>query len=221
MRGGSRNRWYRAAMTAATAAAALAACAALPAHAVITIVTDTGSSYGLTLRVGSPGTTVDTVAFSVTGANAGLTPTAVTGSPSITVWVTPVRPVSTNNTIARPVTLRVDSAVALACQSGGCGSATIPFSKISWTASGNDNAASGDIQNGSFDGSANQTIASYNANASFCVGLLGLPCVLGVGTWTYQSRQLASTTLLFSYANDTVYPGGTYTGTVRFTASME
>lgn len=216
MRGGSRNRWHRAAM-----AAALAACAALPAHAVITIVTDTGSSYGLVLRVGSSGTTVDTVAFSVTGANAGLTPTAVVGTPPITVWVTPVRPIATNNTTARPVTLRVDSSVAMTCLSGGCGSGVIPFSKISWVASGNDNAASGDIQSGSFDGSANQTIASYNANASFCTGLLGLPCVLGIGTWTYQSRQLSSTTLQFSYANDTVYPGGTYTGTVRFTASME
>lgn len=207
---------------AAAGAAALAlACAAAPARAVIAIVTDTGSSYGLTLRVGSPGTTVDTVAFSVTGANAGLTPTAVTGTPSITVWVTPVRPITASNTTARPVTLRVDSSTALQCQSGGCGTATIPFSKVSWTASGNSNAASGDVQNGSFDTTANQTIASFNANASFCTGLLGLPCLLGVGTWTYQSQQLSSTTLQFSYANDTVYPGGTYTGTVRFTASME
>lgn len=217
MRSGSRNRWRRAAM----AAAALAACAAPPAHAVITIVTDTGSTYGLTLRVGSAGTTVDTVAFSVTGANAGLTPTAVTGTPTITVWVMPVRPITASNTTARPVTLRVDSSMALLCQSGGCGTAAIPFSKISWVASGNSNAASGDIQNGSFDTTANQTIASYNANASFCTGLLGLPCVLGIGTWTYQSQQLSSTTLQFSYANDTVYPGGTYSGTVRFTASME
>jgi len=210
----------RGAAVAGTAALALA-CAAVPARAVITIVTDTGSSYGLVLRVGSPGTTVDTVAFSVTGANAGLTPTAVAGSQPITVWVTPVRPITASNTVARPVTLRVDSSSGLVCQWSGCGSITIPFNKVSWTASGNDNAASGDIQSGSFDGTATQTIASYNANASFCTGLLGLPCVLGVGTWTYQSRQLSSTTLQFTYANDTVYPGGNYMGTVRFTASME
>ncbi len=55
-------------------------------------MTDTGSTYGLTLRVGSPGATIDTVAFSVTGANAGLTPTAVTGTPTIDAWVMPVRP---------------------------------------------------------------------------------------------------------------------------------
>ncbi|QNK69937.1 hypothetical protein [Variovorax sp. PAMC26660] len=204
----------------AGAAALVLAGAAAPARAVITIVTDTGSSYGLVLRVGSAGTTVDTVAFSVTGANAGLTPTPVTGTPSITVWVTPVRPIA-NNTTARPVTLRVDSSSGLLCQWVGCGSIAIPFSKVSWTATGNDNAASGDIQSGSFDTTANQTIASYNANATFCTGLLGLPCVLGIGTWTYQSRQLSSTTLQFKYANDTVYPGGTYMGTVRFTASME
>lgn len=187
------------------------------AHAVITTVTDTGSTYALTLRVGSVGTTVDTVAFGVTGANAGLTPTAVIGTPAIDVWVMPMRPM-VNNTLARPVTLRVDSSIALACQSGGCGSQTIPFNTISWVASNNGNAASGDIQSGRFDGSANQTIANYNANASICVGLL---CLLGVGTWTYQSNNVTATRLQFSYDNSTIYPGGNYKGTVRFTASME
>ncbi|RSZ32246.1 MULTISPECIES: hypothetical protein [unclassified Variovorax] len=210
--------------TRATAAAALAAAAvaglAPPAHAVITTVTDTGSSYMLTLRVGTVGATVDTVAFSVTGANAGLTPTAVTGTPTIDVWVMPVRPIA-NTTVARPVTLRVDSSAGLSCQSGGCGSTIIPFSKISWVATGNSNAASGDIQNGRFDTTANQSIASYDANATFCVGPLGLPCVLGIGTWTYLSRNLTATRLQFSYDNDVIYPGGNYKGTVRFTASME
>ncbi|MET3393354.1 hypothetical protein [Variovorax atrisoli] len=210
-----------AAMAAATAIAAAAAMlAAMPARAVITTVTDTGSTYSLTLRVGSAGATVDTVAFSVTGANAGLTPTAVTGTPAISVWVMPVRPVA-NTTVARPVTLRVDSSVALTCQSGGCASTAIPFSSISWVASNNSSAASGDIQSGRFDGTASQTIASYNANATFCVGPLGLPCVLGVGTWTYLSNNITATQLQFSYDNNTVYPGGNYRGTVRFTASME
>jgi hypothetical protein len=199
---------------------ASAASLAPPAHAVITTVTDTGASYALTLRVGSTGATVDTVTFSVTGANAGLTPTAVTGTPTIDVWVMPVRPIA-NTTVARPVTLRVDSSAALTCQSGGCGTTAIPFSKISWVATNNSNAASGDIQNGRFTAAANQSIASYDANATFCVGLLGLPCVLGVGTWTYLSRNVTATRLQFSYDNDVVYPGGNYKGTVRFTASME
>ncbi|MGJ7502075.1 hypothetical protein ACSFBF_17090 [Variovorax sp. ZT5P49] len=207
----------------AVAAAALMASAASlapPAHAVITTVTDTGASYLLTLRVGTAGATVDTVAFSVTGANAGLTPTAVIGTPTIDVWVMPVRPVA-NTTVARPVTLRVDSSIALTCQSGGCGTTTIPFSKITWVATNNSNAASGDIQGGRFTAAANQSIASYDANATFCVGPLGLPCVLGIGTWTYLSRNVTATRLQFSYDNDVVYPGGNYKGTVRFTASME
>lgn len=202
---------------AVAAAVALTAGLAASARAVITTVTDTGSSYGLTLRVGSAGTVVDTVAFSVTGANAGLTPTAVTGSQTIDVTVIPVRPIA-NTTVTRPVTLRVDSSAALLCQSGGCGSNTIPFSSISWVASNNGAATSGDIQSGRFDGSGSQTIASYNANATFCTGLL---CLLGIGTWTYQSENLTATRLQFSYDNNVVYPGGSYKGTVRFTASME
>jgi len=204
----------------AMALAAAAMLAAMPARAVITTVTDTGSTYGLTLRVGSAGATVDTVAFSVTGANAGLTPTAVTGTPAIDVWVMPVRPVA-NTTVARPVTLRVDSSTGLSCQSGGCGTTVIPFSKVSWVATNNSSAASGDIQSGRFAGTATQSIASYNANATFCVGPLGLPCVLGIGTWTYLSNNITATRLQFSYDNDVIYPGGNYKGTVRFTASME
>lgn len=204
----------------AMALAAAAMLAAMPARAVITTVTDTGSTYGLTLRVGSAGATVDTVAFGVTGANAGLTPTAVTGTPTIDVWVMPVRPVA-NTTVARPVTLRVDSSAGLSCQSGGCGTTVIPFSKVSWVATNNSSAASGDIQSGRFDGTATQSIASYNANATFCVGPLGLPCVLGIGTWTYLSNNITATRLQFSYDNDVIYPGGNYKGTVRFTASME
>ena len=196
-------------------AAAALAVAVPPVQAVFTIVTDTDAlNYSLTLRVGTAGATVDTVAFSVTGANAGLTPVAVTGTPSIGVSVAPTRPMLTT-AISRPVTLVVDSSAALACQSGGCGSTTIPFSKISWVATSNDTAASGDIQSGRFTASAGQTIASYNANASVCSG--GLCPVAG---WTFQSRQLTGTVLQFSYDNDVVYPGGNYKGTVRFTASM-
>ncbi|APE47999.1 hypothetical protein BO996_09100 [Delftia sp. HK171] len=196
-------------------AAAALAVAVPPVQAVFTIVTDNDPlNYSLTLRVGTAGATVDTVAFSVTGANVGLTPAPVTGTPSIGISVAPTRPML-GTAISRPVTLVVDSSTALACQSGGCGSATIPFSKISWAATGNDTAASGDIQSGRFTASASQTIASYNANASFCTGIL---CpALG---WTFQSRQLTGTVLQFTYDNDVVYPGGNYKGTVRFTASM-
>lgn len=189
----------------------------MPASAVMTTVTDSGSNYGISLRVGSV-SGVDTVTFNVTGNNAGLTPTAVTGAPTIGVWVTPIRPITTSAT-ARPVTLRVDASVDLACQTPGCGTTSIPFSKISWTASANSNTASGDIQSGRFTGSANQQIANFNANATFCSALFVL-CLIGVG-WNYHSNAMDNTLLHFSYDNDVVYPAGTYRGAVRFTASME
>ena len=189
---------------------------AVPAQAVFTIVTDTDAlNYTLTLRVGTAGATVDNVAFSVTGANAGLTPTTVTGTPAISVSVAPTRATLFNATVYT-VTLNVDSSTALACQSGGCGTTTIPFSKISWVASNNGTAASGDIQSGRFTGSASQSIASYNANATVCTGS-GCPLI----GWVTQSRQLTGTQMQFFYDNDVVYPAGSYKGTVRFTASMQ
>lgn len=202
--------------------AALAVCASawLPANAVITTVTDTGSNYSLYLRVGSE-VGVDTVTFDVTGNNVGLTPTAVAGTPAIDVWVRPFRPASGGLGSARPVTLRVTSPSHLICQSGGCGSTQIPFSKISWAASGNSSPASGDIQSTSspFTGGANQQIASFNANATYC-GIVFDLCFL-FGGWVYQSNTLNATRMTFTYANDTIYPAGIYSGTVRFTASME
>lgn len=202
------------------AALVLLACSwVLPAHAVITTVTDTGSTYALSLQVGAP-TGVDTVQFSVSGNNVGLTPTAVAGTPTIDISVTPVRPANSSTT-SRPVSLRVDSSTGLVCQSGtGCGTTIIPFSKISWTVSNSSGASAGDIQSGSFTGSSSQQIASFNANATYCSGfnIFGV-CILG--SWYYQSNTMNATRLSFSYANDVIYPAGTYKGTVYFTASME
>ena len=212
----ARSRWRRG-LVIATLAWAVAVAVAVPAGAVITTVADTGNAYAIAVRVGTLGSTVDTVAFNITGANAGLTPIAATGTPAIDIWVMPTRPISTTS-VARPVTLRVDSSVALACQSGGCGATAIPFSEISWVASNNSIASTGDIQNGRFNGTVNQQIANYNANATVCSGGR---CAWGGGTWSYLSRNVTATHLLFSYDNDVVYPAGNYRGTVRFTASME
>ena len=183
-----------------------------PAHAVMTTVTDSGSTYALSLRVGQA-TGTDTVQFNVTWNNVGATPTAVPGSQSIAISVTPVRP-ATSNSDARPVTLRVDASSGLTCQSSSCGTTVIPFSSISWTVS--NNGGTGDIQNGQFSGSASQQIASFNANANYC-SFWFLIC-LG---WVYQSNVMNSTLLSFTYANTTLYPAGTYKGKVYFTASME
>lgn len=206
----ARSRWR-----GLLGAAVLAAGAAMPAGAVITTVSDSGGVYAISLRVGSQ-TGVDTVAFSVTGNNVALTPTAVTGSQTIDVSVTPIRPANSSAT-ARPVTLKVDSQLGLPCQSGGCTGITIPFSEISWVASSNSAAATGDIQSGRFTGAPDQQIASFNANATFC----SFPFIIFCLGYTYQSNAMNATRLQFSYDNDVVYPAGNYKGTVRFTASME
>lgn len=204
---------------AALAAAAILACA--PAHAVLVNVTNnTGSSnYTLLLRVGSAAG-VDQVNFNVTGNNVALNQTPVTGAPNINVSVQPLRPNSTwilPDTATRPTTLTVNSSAGLACQSGPCGTTVIPFNQISWTAS--NNSAGGDIQSGTFNGSAGQQIASFNANTSTC-SLLNLFLVC-IGTWDYETQQLQGTTMKFTYANNTIYPAGTYKGTVTFTATMQ
>ncbi|WP_232539509.1 hypothetical protein [Comamonas koreensis] len=209
----------RAARAPLSAGLVLLACGiTVPANAVIITVSDSASTanYALSLQVGSAAGT-DTVQFNVSGNNAGLTPTAVTGSPAIDISVTPVRPIIASE-VARPVTLRVDSSAGLVCQSGTCGSTVIPFSKISWTVSNSSGSAAGDIQSGQFNGATNQQIASFNANANIC----SIPIIiLCLGTWTYQTRNMNATRMTFSYANDTFYPAGTYRGTVYFTASME
>jgi len=199
---------------------ALLACGiTVPANAVITTVTDTGSTYAISLRVGSA-SAIDTVQFNVSGNNVGLTPVPVTGSPAIDIYVTPTRPVSTSGT-SRPVTLQVDSSAGLTCQSGSCGSTIIPFSKISWTVSNSSGSGSGDIQNGQFTGAANQQIASFDANATYCSGIINLLGICILGSWYYQSNTMNATRLTFTYANDAIYPAGSYKGTVYFTASMQ
>ena len=103
----------------------------------------------------------------------------------------------------RTVTLTADSSAGMACISGVCsGSGTIiPFSQVSWT----NNAISGgvtptsgsfDVQNGSFNGSSAQTLASFTSGSRI------------------------QHDLVFKYNNTTLYPAGSYRGTVRFTASM-
>lgn len=184
------------------------------AQALIVTVTDTGS-FAISLRVGSAAA-IDNVSFNVAGPSVG-TSTPVTGTPSVAVSVTPVRPSASGT--ARPVKLTVDSSAQLACQpASGCGSTTIPFSKISWTVTNNSGVGSGDIQNGVFNGTATQQIATFNANAGssffpFCPGLLTLTCIF--------TNQLSATSMAFSYANDTIYPAGIYRGRVIFTATME
>ncbi|RYF74981.1 MAG: hypothetical protein EOO22_05850 [Comamonadaceae bacterium] len=192
----------------ARVAIALLACACtVPDAGAVFTYASTSAPYGITLQVGSA-SAIDEVVFNVTGNNAGLTPAAVTATAQpITVRISPSRP-SLIFAESRPVTLTVDSSVGLACSTpANCGSTVIPFNTISWTSSNATSPNQGDIQNGTFAGSASQSLASFNAATSVLVVFDG-------------DTRFMSNTLTFRYANTTVYPAGSYRGTVHFTATM-
>ncbi len=71
---------------------------------------------------------------------------------------------------------------------------TIPFSSISWSSTANGNATA-HVAAGTFNG-ATLTLANIGAN-----------------TWVENC-------MVFSYANSTVYPSGTYTGRAVYTLSL-
>ena len=72
---------------------------------------------------------------------------------------------------------------------------TIPFSKISWTSSGNADTGAEPFPTGAFVNGAMQNVGSMGSN-----------------TWNESC-------LTFSYANNTVPAAGTFTGVVRYTLS--
>ena len=190
----------------AVVALALLAGMAPRADAVFTYA-PTDSPYGITLQVGSAAA-IDEVVFNATGTNAGLaTGTAIAGSQSITIRISPARPARLLAE-TRPVTLTATVPAALTCTtSASCGANVIPFSDISWVSTNATSPSEGDIQNGSFAAGTTQTLASFNA-ATATVLLLN------------SDTRFMSNTLTFKYANTTVYPAGSYSGTVRFTATM-
>jgi hypothetical protein len=153
--------------------------------------------HTISIRVGSFGGTVDTVNFGTVAGNVVGNSAAITASGTVDVVVNALTLVSGSRT----VTVNADSAAGMSCQTAAtCASTLIPFSAVSWTVS-NSVAPSGspsvfDIQAGSFNTSASQTIASF------------------------PSGRRMDNTLSFKYANSTVYPAGTYRGRVTFTASM-
>ena len=69
-------------------------------------------------------------------------------------------------------------------------------------------------------GGGGQQIAAFDANTTYCTAwnIFGI-CLFG--SWVYQTYQLSATRLTFSYANDVIYPAGTYQGTVRFTVTLQ
>lgn len=186
-------------------AVALLAGIAPGAEAVFTYA-PTSAPYGITLQVGSA-VGVDNVIFNVTGPSAGLTMAPVTGSPPITISVSPARPARllAEN---RPVTLTAAVPNGLACITPAtCGTALIPFSTISWQSADATSPAQGDIQSDIFVPSSTQLLASFNG-ATATILLLN------------SDTRFMSNTLTFKYTSATVYPAGSYSGTVRFTATM-
>jgi len=93
------------------------------------------------------------------------------------------------NTSAALVTATVPAALTNATGS------TIPFSKISWTSSGNGDTGAQPFPSGTFSNGAVQNVGSMGSNS-----------------WNESC-------LTFSYANNTVPAAGTFTGVVRYTLS--
>ena len=91
----------------------------------------------------------------------------------------------------------------MSCVSGGCGSTIIPFSTVSWVSNNLQGGANAglDIQSGSFNDSAAQ-------------GLVALTVPAGSDSVTIRN------VLVFTYSNATLYPSGTYSGRVTFTATV-
>jgi len=190
----------------AVAAVALLAGIAPHAEAVFTYAA-TSQPYGITLQVGSAVAT-DEVVFNASGPNAGLTMAPVAGSQSITISISPARPAMVFAE-TRPVTLTANVPAGLVCTTApSCGTTVIPFSTISWVSTDATSPNEGDIQNGTFaPGNATQPLASFNAATTTLLVFNG-------------NTRFMSNTLTFQYSNATVYPAGSYSGTVRFTATM-
>lgn len=188
----------------------LSACLVEQAFAVLTLTPLVTTPRQITLQVGSSQFgTVNSVTFNVNGDKVSPNNTPIVGSPSVTAGTAAANPangilIRLTSEIPKSLTgvwqnlkLTVNSSVGLTCVSGsGCGSTVIPFNTISWVSY---NRGGYDIDDGTFDGGATQLL--------FWVGSLNAGLKL-------------ENTLVFTYANDTLYPAGQYTGRVTYTASL-
>jgi len=183
------------------ARAALLAFTAACAHAATVAIT--AGPGRIILQVGSGAATINQVNISVPGANVG------NGTAVVSTSVTPADPTCPANSVLidaqarsqnnqpRTATLTADSSTPLTT-----GSATIPFTQISWTSStpgGGPNgclAAPVTIPSGTFSGGAGQALVSIGTSQRACV------CAQ------------------FSYSNSNVVSAGTYTGRVTYTLAM-
>jgi len=146
-------------------------------------ITITGPPPQLHLAVGTLGTAVDTVTFTLP-ANLVGNGTSIAGSQTVLIQVAARRTAGTGGPTT--VLLLANSATPLTS-----GANTIPMTEISWT------SANGIIPAGTFNGTATQQLFSFFAPN---------------GTTRQED------THTFFYANTRVYPAGTYTSRVTYTA---
>jgi hypothetical protein len=142
---------------------------------------------------GNSNPTIDTVSFTVPGANVG-DGTPIAGAENGVANQTSLIDARARSPGATPKTVFwvVDSSQPLVCNTPAtCGSTTIPLSKIRWTT-----PAGSEIPSGQFTGAANQSLYSFQTSRY---------------VYTYQT---------FYFANDEIYPAGNYTGKVVYTVSM-
>jgi hypothetical protein len=167
------------------------------------VVTDLGniaqSQHQIRIRIGADQSGVDTVNFgTIMGERVGngQAVNAQTAGVSLSVqaW--------TLGDTERVVTVTADSSAGMNCVTpASCGNITIPFDTVSWSVggtqkSGGDGVNGAGLRSGTFSTSAVQPIARFSSDTRL------------------------QSTLFFRYANATVYPAGTYSGRVTFTASM-
>jgi len=179
-----------------------------PVHATFFFI-PFSSPRVILLQVGAAGATINEVRFNVSNALTSPAPTSVAGVPDgATPATTPsggvvVRLRGQWPSGSRNVFLTVASPASLTCATpASCGSTAIPIGSISWVANDKTNFTTFDIQNGSFTGAAAQPLTGYN-----CCG----------GSDAVEMTN----TLNFSYNNTTLFPAGSYTARVTYTASLQ
>ena len=178
----------RVAILAALAAAAVRFAA--PVAAGTTIVAN--GSAQIYVGAGSSLTAVDSIRFSVPGADVG-SGAPVTGREGAASGATLVDAYArAPGGQPRSVVWSVDSSQPLVCTTAAtCGSTTIPMSKFRWIASGGS-----EVGNGAFRGVPNQVLHVFPTSRY---------------VYVYKT---------FLYANDEIVPAGTYVGRVVYTLSM-
>lgn len=178
----------------------------LEVAAVFTNIGDIGylqPQHSVRLRVGSPSGIVDSVGFTIPGDSVGsgksivqdISPVALAALVQVEIQARTMNPGD------RTALLTVTTPPGL-CHSSGCAVAIVPMTEIAWTSldvqtrGADGNTAQGGIESGVFVASTTTTLL------------------------TFPSGQRAISYLQFRFLNTTLFPAGTYSGRVMFTASM-